>query len=61
MNSVHKHLYVNSRPANIYMTGLLLETLLAGTSVYVNTIRNLIQKSPVVYFSRITAATEVRL
>ncbi len=40
------------------MTGLLLETLLAGTSVYVNTIRDIIQKSPIVYFSRITAATE---
>ncbi len=40
------------------MTVLLLETSLAGTSVYVNTIRDIIQKSPVVYFSRITAATE---
>ncbi len=38
--------------------GLLLETLLAGTSVYVNTIRDIIQKSPIVYFSRIMAATE---
>ncbi len=40
------------------MTGLMLETLLAGTSVDVNTIRDIIQKSPIVYFSRITAATE---
>ncbi len=40
------------------MTGLLLETLLASTSVYVNTIRDIIQNSPIVYFSRITAATE---
>ncbi len=40
------------------MTGLLLETSLAGTSVYVNTIRDIIQKSAIVYFSRITAAAE---
>ncbi len=40
------------------MTGLLFETSLAGTFVYANTIRDIIQKSPIGYFSRIMAATE---